>query len=762
MALGSAAAWVVNRYTVPTYAVSASLLAKSDKSPGANEILGGNIFATENRYIADEIAIIKSLPLFHNVLRRMDSQVSYYQAGRFKNSELYRTSPFAVLPLACPDPPGINFYLSPIDAQHFKLGKERDLEDAQTYRWGTSVLLGDSCRCQIDRREESRAAQPLLVPKNRFFFRFNNLDALARSYSSSITIPDPKFSYVLKINTNSATPAKDIEFLNFLMEEYINDKLARKNQSAQKTISFIDSQLGQINDSLVRVENRLERFKKDNKLASGYTSPQDAFKTISTLDQEKSQLLLNGRYIDYVERYLKESTEYDRLVTPNAVNMENEVLGQLIGELVQLQIEKNTYLRNAKERNPFLGEVNAKIANLKASLLEVVATSRSANQIALQNLEGRLKTAERGVNNLPRKEREFVGINRLYTINENIYLQLLQKRLEADVSKASATVDSRIVQPAYVVSQISPDRQRNYLLGLVLGLLVPIVLIYAGEFFRGSIESAQELEQASSIPLLGTILHNEGRKGASTSILDRPKSAMAETFRSLRPNLQFLLGKQAQGKVVLVTSSVPGEGKSFCSANLSLVLALANQRVVHMMADLRRPKLFLTLSQPATRSLPGLSNYLCGEAQLAELIQPSVAPMLDVVAAGPVPPNPSELLLSTRLDELIAHLRAHYDYVVIDTPPMGLVSDAVNLLKHADACLYVVRYKYTRTELLQDIDKMYKSGQVQNIGFVFNDVTPQGQGYGYRKYGYGYGYYDDAPNQAWWKHWWKRSQKQSN
>lgn len=503
---------------------------------------------------------------------------------------------------------------------------------------------------------------------------------------------------------------------------------------------------------MYKVEDRLEVFKRNNKEASGYIAPGDYFSNISSLDNERTKFLLTAKYIDYVEKYITESNEYDKIITPNTVNVENKVLDQLIGELIQLQLEKNTYLGGATNRNPFLNEVNIKIENLKKSLLEAIATSRATNALALQNIESQMKMAEKSVGALPTKEREFVGINRLYTINENIYLVLLQKRLEADLVRAAATVDSRVVNPAMLEKKLGPETRKNYLIGLFAGLLLPIVLIYLIEFFRGTIENTDELERISKIPVLASVLHTENKEGKSTIILDKPKSALAESFRALRSNLNFVLGNNDDSnKVILVTSSIPGEGKSFCSINISLVLALSGKKVIHIAADMRKPKLYVDLAAGAVDTGQGLSTYLSQLAELDQIITPSVAPMLDVIPSGPVPPNPSELLLNKRMDVLITELKKRYDMIVIDTPPIGLVSDPMNLMKYSDANLYVVRYKYTPAERIKYINKLYTDGQVGNLNFIFNDVKHRTRAYGYG-YGYGYGYYDDSLDQVpFWK-----------
>lgn len=739
VAVGIICAWVVNLYTTPTYLVSSSIIAKGEKEGVITEILKednetdvSSLFSSQNRSISDEIAVIRSKPLLEKILQRPEFRVSYYAKGSVRNEELYKDAPFIVDVSLCQAVPSESFYLI-FKKQGFQIGtEEKTISQSPVHIWGDTVKLSDECSCIISRKISAQQVADNDTSSELYLFRLNSIKSLVNSYAGSLNIPEPKNSYVIKMSINSTHPDRDIDFLDLLMEEYIAEKIQRKNQSALKTIEFIDAQLGQITQSLLKVEDKLERFKRGNKLASGYMSTNSFFDKVSELEREKTKILLTGNYIDYIEKYLKESDEYDKILAPTAADVDDKVLSPLITELIQMQLEKNTYFRNGKERNPILNELNMRIANIKKSLQEAIVSARATNALALRNIEAQIKVSEASSGVLPEREREFVGINRLYAVNENVYVMLLQKRLEADLMRAAATVDSRIVEAASFERQLGPAKVRNYALGLLVGLMLPVGLIFLFELFRGTIENTDELARISTIPLLGVVAHIKNKEGKATIILDRPKSALAESFRALRSNLNFILGNEQEGsKVIMVTSSIAGEGKSFCSVNISLVLALSGKKVVYVIADMRKPKLNMDLVAGETDTGQGLSTYLSQLADLDKVIVPSVVQILDIIPAGPVPPNPSELLMGRQMETLIDELKKRYDYIVIDTPPIGLVSDPMNIVRYSDANLYVVRCKYTSAEKIKHINQLYTEGQIGKLSFIFNDLRNKAKGYGY-------------------------------
>jgi uncharacterized protein involved in exopolysaccharide biosynthesis len=609
--VGLLAGWMQNRYTRPTYAISASLLAKGgDKTAAAAGILSGAALLRDNKTIEDEVSIIKSYPFMSEVVRELDLGVSYFSRGRFIDVELYKRSPFRVELTSCSQIPEGEFFLRLWPDSTYSLSGDKDDELSGKYKIGQEIALSTTCACKVFFTK----LPDRISFDTRYIFRFNDIEKLANYYVNAISIRNLNGS-LLNLSITSSVAQREEDLLNLLMEKYIDYTLQLKNETFIKTIEFIDLQLSQVADSLNNVETRLERLKQDRNISmSSKKDGTESMMQIFTLEEEKMRMQLGEKYIDYLETYINQSEDYEKIATPNMANVDNPILSGLISELISLQMEKNTYLKNAKERNPFVEELNAKMKNLRQALIEAIATTRSINKITLQNIDSRIAVLRKEARNMPSTEREMVGINRLYTINEGIYLTLLQKRLEADVSRAAATVDSKVVQPAFTAARLGPNEIRNYGIGAFTGFLIPVLFIFVKEFFRGTIETTDELERISPVTLFGTVLHDQNKKGEAVTIVQRPKSALAESFRSLRSNLSFVLGGGTEPKVLLVTSSIPGEGKSFCSTNLSVILSLSGKRVVHIVADLRKPKVYIELDEMAQADDAGLSNYLSATA----------------------------------------------------------------------------------------------------------------------------------------------------
>jgi capsular exopolysaccharide synthesis family protein len=335
----------------------------------------------------------------------------------------------------------------------------------------------------------------------------------------------------------------------------------------------------------------------------------------------------------------------------------------------------------------------------------------------------------------PAAERKYIGIRRNYSLLENLYIFLLQKRAEASISRAASTSDIVMVNPPMAGAPISPKPAQNYLIAGVSGLALPLLVFILMEIFNTRIQSKDDIERFTSIPFIGGVGHKTTPD--NRSVLLSPKSAVAESFRALRSNLTYFLGDK-QKATVLITSSISGEGKTFTTINLASVFALSGKKTLVLGADMRKPKLFGDFGLPNNT---GLSTYLVGLKEFEGVVQKTAEPNLDLVSGGPVPPNPSELVLTGRMKKFFEEARQRYDYIIIDSPPLAIVADAFVLADHADHMIFVTRQDHTPKQLLKSLDEHYRNGRLKNISLLLNDIFKSGPGYGYGySYGYGYGY----------------------
>jgi capsular exopolysaccharide synthesis family protein len=421
--------------------------------------------------------------------------------------------------------------------------------------------------------------------------------------------------------------------------------------------------------------------------------------------------------------------------------------GPIRGQAVQ---ETATIISRARTHSPIQTSPD-KINSIKKELIENIKSIIASSQITQDELDKRINILEKSVDQLPDNERQLVNIQRKFNLNDNIYTYLLQKRAEAGISRAANAPDCQVVEEAHLrsASLLSPKKNIILALALFFGLLIPTAFSLIRILLNDKILSKEDLENESSIPIVRMVgnSHNFGNLATKNN----PRGAVTEDFRSIKLNLPYMQPKQ-EIQVVCVTSSVPGEGKTFCSVNLASVYAMSGKKTLVLFGDLRRPRIDKELE---INTDLGLSNVLIGRNTLAEVIQPSSLKNLYVLASGPTPPNPAELLGDTKMDEVMVQLKKEFDVIIIDTPPLGLVADSLLMLKYSDAACYIVRHNYTRKLFLRKINEMFEEKRVKNICLIINDIEGEtvgyGYGYGYRYGGYGYHGYFEQEETSFWK-----------
>jgi capsular exopolysaccharide synthesis family protein len=752
LAIAVLVAWYISAKTIPVYIVRASLLIKSnEKGQGAasvNQILYGSEMLGTGKKLANEIALMQSTPFIKTIISRMDLNVFYDEQGSFYVIPLYKNNPFEIVLLDSIRTFG--FYKTEfMNSKQLKLSyydniaevnKEQIINFLDTVRLGENTFFVKLVNKNYD---ESK------VKNKTYYFTIHTPETMAQHFKGMLDArQQAKDASIISLSLNSYIPQRDVDFLNQFMAEYVRYGLEDKTAEASKTIAFINKQLIGISDSLQRVESSLEAFKLKNSVSEDVNPATSLYAQLIKLSEQKSTLLLADRYYQYLENYVKTNDEFnkDKIIVPSAVGLSSmDNLNNVLSKLIDLQIEKNTYLKSGATKNPMLKEVNTQIQQLKNALLENLNNLRNTNKLTIQDTESTLTKIQKQISGVPKSEREMVNIKRLFELNENIYLLLLEKRLEAEIAKAGAAADSKILEPAtFDGVPIAPKRRNNYLLSMIAGLLVPLFLVFIKEYLKSVIRNQEDIEKFSQIPMYGTIPHHTDKQANPMTILEKPKSRISESFRSLRSNLTFFTQINSNNTTFLFTSSISGEGKSFCSASFALVLASMGKKTLFLVTDLRKPKFYLDNTDITTYT-QGLSTYLIGGATAEQIIYQSTSTSLDFIPPGALPPNPAELLNRKAMYLLMEKLKQSYEYIVIDTAPIGLVSDAMGLMQYADALLYVVKQNYTPFVYISKIQEMYEEGKVKNIGFVLNDVKMFTEGYGYYGYGYygGYGYYEE-------------------
>jgi capsular exopolysaccharide synthesis family protein len=516
----------------------------------------------------------------------------------------------------------------------------------------------------------------------------------------------------------------------------IKIQLDGKNQFATNTIAFIDSTLVAMENQLKESSNELKSFTKDKNIYEIEGGGAKVSDKIMDFDLQRDQVSRKIAYYNSLKAYLNNSVDYSRLPAPSVAGIEDPNIIASISKLIALSTQRSE-MAYAVKSDKIFKDFDNQIQAIKNVLQENIASAKASLIYEMSMINAKIGQAESTVKRLPEEQQELLKIKRKYDLNDNIYTEFLQKRNEAEIVKASNLSDIHFIDPAKDIGGglIGPKTSVNYILALFLGLLAPLLFVFGIFFINNSIQNTDDISKLTQIPLIGVIGVN--KDGVNLAVFDKPKSALSEAFRTIRSSLQFLYKKQqvSGSKTLMITSSISGEGKTFCSINIATVFALSEKKTVIIGLDLRKPRL---ADEFNLINHKGVVNYLIKQNTLAEITNSTAIPNLDVILSGPIPPNPSELILSDAMKELIDELKQKYDYIILDTPPVGLVSDALELAQYADVTLYIVRQNYTKKEMITLLNTRIKRGELNNASIVLNGYENKAK-YG-SAYGYGYGY----------------------
>lgn len=757
-------AFLNNRYTVPEYSVSTTLLIRDDNNTqlGAENLLEGLELFSGKKNLKNEIVILKSYSLSEKVIKELNLGISYYQHGFLQTNEMFGNSPFNVrvdsshLQLT-----GVNFKLTPINNEEFTLSVVADNQYPYTIlsknieksitaninvkeKYAFNSLIETEFYAFTVKKSIHFNLEQVIESEKYFSFKLHQIDRLANNLIEKVIInPVNKETSILNLNIKERTPRKSIHILNKITEIYIRSGLDEKNLMAINTIHFIDEQLTIIKDSLSGIERKLELFKTKHPDLEIVDKEYGTYFQKQKLDNSLSEQSVNIKYYKSLLSYLKNDKNTNSIVSPTSMGISNPELNSLINQLLQLHAKKGELQLTTTGKNPTYIAVLSQINHTKKTIIENVNNLISSASIYEVDLIDRITTFDKKINKLPEAEKDYLILRRKYEYNEQTAIYLQQKRYEASLAKAGTESDHKVIDYARLDNEkpISPRKSLAYFIALLFGLLLPITFISLRDFFSDTIKSKSDLLNSTNIPILGLVGHSDNPR--SLVVPSASKSIIAESFRALRTNIQYLAADKEK-KVITVTSSIGGEGKTFTTMNLAAIFALSGHRTILIGGDLRKPKLHEDFKVDTSK---GLSSYLINKSNLTEVIEKTEIDTLDVIASGPTPPNPAELLDSKKMRDLIMELNKTYDYVIIDTPPIGLVTDGVILMQNADVNLYVVRHNYSKTSALNIINNLYRQKQVENVHIIINDFkhTSSGYGYGYG-YGYGssgYGYYEN-------------------
>jgi len=738
LALFLTLAYLKVRYATSIYRMQSSMLINNDNHSAnrASDAQFDELFMSQGvTNLSNEIEILKSKPVLQRVARDLNLQIYYYNKGNVKTSLVYPDPPFFLEALSIADSgSGFNCMITLLGNGKFLLDESKTrLEFGKPFKVGSNI-----CRITMNPayNENSFVNTKFSTGWQPFKYAAENL----AGGLSVAQINEQSTILTLAFEGENATLGNDV--LNTLMSVYDSLIVEDKSRINANTLNFINTQLFLLNDTLKGAQGGLRNYMVENQVFDLDAQSKNYLDNLKDVRRDKDEQEVRLNIVNWLLTYIADKKNAYELV-PTDLGIQETALVPMVTDYNRLQLEREATLRTTPETNSLIAGMEVSLDKIRKQIYQALLNVKESYKITGSELESHEQELQSGIRSMPGKSIQLLNRQRQQRILEELYSLLLQKKLETQIASASTISNSKVVEPAEGAGrEISPDRKKIYTLYILLGLLIPCGVIALIEILRDKVTGRGDIEKNTSAPILGEIGHSNYKN--TLVVTKNSRRFISEQFRIIRTNLQYVIGKKER-PVILITSSFSGEGKSFVSTNIGAVMALADRKTVIMEFDIRKPKIVSGLE---LRRKMGITNYLIGSAKFEELVvKVEGVDNLYVIPCGPIPPNPSELLLDPRLDELMAEVQKRFDVVIMDTAPVGLVSDAVNLGRFADCTLYIVRQAYTFRRQMNAIDELYTQKKMPKISLLLNDVKVEGAYYGgYSGGGYygGYGYGTDG------------------
>ncbi|WP_336515173.1 GumC family protein [Pollutibacter soli] len=731
LAISLTIAFLNLRYSPRIYNVTGNILIKDPNAFGGSG--GGKFddifFMQPERSLSDEIQIIRSRKMASRVVKSLHMQTIYYVQGKVRSSIIHSSQcPVELEIIYLKDSTkGFNLQIQILDDQQFTFG---DLKSPVYFGKAFEVSAGIF---KINRKDfpiASYIGPPLIInwqPEEKRAIEL--LGALKVGLSVDA-------SNILTLSYETQNPRTGVDVVNKFMEEYREAGFEENRLTAKGTLDFINDQLDSVRLRLSQVEGRLMGFREKNRIYNPELQSGIVFSKVTEFETKATENNVRLKVLEYLINYVQDNKNIYKSGL-SSLGIEEPTLQYQIGEYNKLQVQRETLLKTTLASNPAVINIETAILKLRNDILSNLQSIRTSALNVQKDLQRQDLRNNSEISTIPQKEKQLLDITRQQKIYEELFSFLLQKKLETSIGSKSTLPNSSVIETAMSSGvPVKPNRKTIYLTAFLLGIAIPGAIIFLIEFLNDKVRIREDIEKGTDAPILGEIGHSKYKE--SLVVSRNSRKFIAEQFRIIRTNTQYFLPKTSN-PIILVTSSFSGEGKSFISVNMGAVMALTGKKTVVLEFDIRKPKISQNLKLKQTT---GISNFIIGKAEFRDLPIPvPETENLYIIPCGPIPPNPAELLLSERLQELFAELKKAFDVVIIDTAPVGLVSDAITLGKFADATLYILRHNYTFKKQLKLIDELYHQKRLPNLSLIINDISAQG-GYGnYQTYtGYGSGY----------------------
>jgi tyrosine-protein kinase Etk/Wzc len=742
-------AFVINKASPRIYGVNSVIGPIEDKRQSllsSNNLFSGIGDFSQARNLENDINSLNSFNLVSATIKDLNLEVGYFLEKKIifkKSHQIYQESPFTVnIDKSHIQPINVRIYIQIIDDKSYRLRSSGD--NITTYNYvdnmtasGHNILRIDTI-CKFNETIKNRYYKfsvsynkdyysPGTKDGTLLYFVFYHQDILANDYLKRLKVePVSLKSSLIMVSFQGENIGLTIDFLNKYLQTYLGDNLSKKNLTASHTVTFIDSQISGISDSLLKSESKLKDYRSVNQVTNLSYQGQQALEQMSKIETEKSNLQVQEHYYKYILDYFEKNKDMASLAPPSSANVNDPIMNSLVLELQSLNTQRSALASNNAGKNLFLGQIDNKIKVQKQTIMENVTNNLNTLDMAHNELNYRAEKLSAEMSKLPKTELNMVSMQRKFDLSGTIYTFLLQKRSEAQITLASNVPDYEILEPARETASkiLSPRTKLNWIIAVFLGMMFPTTFIILRKFFSEKITSVRDVEHLLGRSILSIIYSNSYQN--DSVVYELPGSSVTESFRNLRSSL-FLRFKKESVKVILITSSQPQDGKSFISFNLAASIASVGYKTIILDCDLRRPTLHVKFKE---ENSSGLSTYMIDHSSRENIIRNTFIKNLSFIPAGPVLPNSSELIESGALDELIDYLKENYEYILIDTTPSGIVADAALMIKYSNINLLICRNNFTRKDVFTDVLDLLETNKVENFDVVFNDLNIKESRYG--------------------------------
>lgn len=719
------------RYYIVEYGVNSTILIKDEKKGGSSEfsaISDMNLFSSKNS-VDNEIAILKSRTLSQNVVAGLDLDISYFSQDRLVNVEFYKDSPIKIL-----------FYNK--SKNYNKINKQLTIKVESDTNYSLSENNTEIFNEYIFGQKVTNELGTFTIIKNNVFSKNelptisivkSSLESTANDFRGSLTISLVDKTNVINLSNIDPIPQRGLDFLDEVVNQYNLDAIRERNQVANFTKDFIDLRLQIITKELGGVEQQQEIFKKTRNLTSLEADSELSLAQATDYDRSILNIETELKVSEFMLNQISKMKP-NELIPANIMSSKEGSNGG-VDQYNTLVLERRRQLKSATEDNPMIKNMDSQLLSVKLNIIEGLKNKQKDLKINILDLSNTRAHFDNKVGKVPTNDRFYNEIARQQHVKESLYLYLLQKREETELSLAASSPKAKIIDKAYLSGPVSLNKLVFYLVAFAIGIFIPFGILFLLNFLDTKIKSRKDIVGKVSIPYLGDLPRSNDNEDI---IKVNSRSSSAEAIRMIRTNLEFMLAHVTKNKckTIFITSSISKEGKTFCAVNLATTIALSEKKVLIIGMDIRNPKLDTYIDLPSK----GLTNYLSKEDGTINdfIVKVNAIPNLYALASGVIPPNPVELLMNDKINIMFDELKLQFDYIIVDTAPVSLVTDTLLIAKNADAFIYVMRANYLEKGMLQFAETLYKEGKLPNMCILLNDTeNSKTSGYGY---GYGYGY----------------------